>query len=118
MDALHQHMRNAALGAGLLLACLVVAPALAQQSVPTQAQGASAASAETTVRAEHTAIPATRAPARKRSGFGAAMAELTQALREASQQQAASPPPAAAPAADAPAQPAMGDGALAVESPP
>lgn len=122
MDALHHTTRTAAItpaiaSAGLLLACLVATPAMAQQSAP--AQGATATPAGE-AHAAGTTTPATPMPARKRSGFGAAMAQLTQALREASEQ--AATPPAKADATPEPTQAktqaAATDGALAVESPP
>ena len=118
MDALHCTTRTTAISpvigsASLLLACLVITPALAQQSAP--AQGATAT--PTTDEVHAGTAPA---PGRKRSGFGAAMAQLTQALREASEQ--AATPPAKADATSAPMRTdaeATGTGStLAVESPP
>ncbi|HWI23733.1 MAG TPA: hypothetical protein VNS59_02300 [Lysobacter sp.] len=120
MDALHHTTRTAAIIPAIcsaaLLACLVATPALAQQAAP--AQGAAATPAS-----EAHAAGTAPAPTRKRSGFGAAMAQLTQALRDASEQ-AAAPPADAAPApARAEPQAAATEatatgGALAVESPP
>ena len=117
MDALHCTTRTTAISpvigsASLLLACLVATPALAQQSAP--AQGATATPTD------EVHAGTAPAPGRKRSGFGAAMAQLTQALREASEQ--AATPPAKADATSAPMRTdaeAAGTGStLAVESPP
>jgi hypothetical protein len=103
--------------AGLvLLAALATGPALAQQHAKPQV----AAPALAPAAADTTAQPVS---ARKRSAFGQAMSQLTQALRDASQQaQATSAQPAATSASTAaaanPAPVASDHAALAVESPP
>lgn len=108
--------RGVPAGAGLLLGCMLAAPALAQDAARPQ-PGAIAA-------VEAAATPATATPApRKRGAFGEAMSRLTQALREASEQPASTTPATtASPAPPATtAQPAAArvePGALAVESPP
>jgi hypothetical protein len=100
-------------GMACVLACLCTGQAFAGQ--PQEAARPNATSAVAATAAE----PAP--PPRKRSGFGQAMLQLTQALQDASRQ--ANRPAQATPAAPAtstrPAPAAVGqDKTLAVESPP
>ena len=101
------------LGAVVLVACLLAAPASAQEAAKPAA--ASPAPAATAVPKASPSAPGQR----KRSAFGEAMSQLTQALSDASRK-AASPPPAAAdaPAPVEAAATAVDHGTLAVESPP